>query len=181
MCALTQACAARRPRGHTQRPQSPYTGCVSWDWTPIPGFNAQHFPQATVTSCACCPPLVDDVCGSDRRPQDLLSSSAQESRVELRSCFESSWCKVSFSLWQISTWFSFGRVSGLCCRVSWTPLCYRSGDGYPEGLNANIQPPTNMEKERSWSVKQSFEMLVFQHVCGENVGCFPTLNFDHGG
>lgn len=26
------------------------------------------------------------------------------------------------------------------------------------------------------SVKQSFEMLVFQHVCGENVGCFPTLN-----
>ena len=67
MCALTQVCALRRPRGHTQRPLSPYTGRVSWDWTLIPGFNAQRFPQVTVTSCTCCPPLVDDVCGSDRK------------------------------------------------------------------------------------------------------------------
>lgn len=140
---------------------------------PIPGFNAQHFPQATVTSCACCPPLVDDVCGSDRRPQDLLSSSAQESRVELRSCFESSWCKVSFLLWQISTWFlldvSVGYVVG-----SPGHLCTTEAEIVtPEGLNANIQPPTNMEKERLLERRAVFRNACVPACMWRECGMFP--------
>ena len=64
---LAQVCALTPLRGHTQRSLSPCPGRVSWDWTPTPGFNAQHLPQATVTSCACRLHLVDDVCVSDMK------------------------------------------------------------------------------------------------------------------
>lgn len=103
-----------------------------------------------------------------------MSSSAQESEWSCVHVLKVVGARFHFHCGRFQPGFlldvSVGYVVG-----SPGHLCARSGDGYPEGLECKHTTPTNMEKERSWSVKQSFEMLVFQHVCGRMWDVSPRL------